>query len=174
MTQVLVPAIAAAAVVVLIGVLVAMSDWGGPAKPSGKAGKVNAVPAEQMNDAGMADGLPPLDDPAWKVRPDDMRIWDVKEGEGDECPKGATVTIHYTGWLLDGTVFDSSRKKGPPAEFPLGNLVKGWQEGIPGMKPGGIRRLKIPHEMAYGEQGRPGSIPPRATLVFEIKLLEWK
>lgn len=172
MMQVLVPAIAAAAVVVLIGVLVAMSDWGG-AKPTGKGGKKSGVSTEQVNDEGMVDDLPSLEDPAWKTRPDGMRVWDVKEGEGDECPKGAVVTIHYTGWLLDGSSFDGSRKKGAPAEFPLADLVAGWQEGIPGMKPGGIRRLKIPYQMAYGERGRPG-IPPRSNLVFEIKLLAWK
>ena len=103
-----------------------------------------------------------------------MKVWDVKEGEGAACPAGAEVTIHYTGWLTDGTKFDSSRDRGEPATFPLGDLVKGWQEGIPGMKPGGIRRLSIPSEMGYGAGGRPPKIPGGATLIFEIKLIAFK
>jgi FKBP-type peptidyl-prolyl cis-trans isomerase len=101
-----------------------------------------------------------------------MKVWDVKEGEGEPCKPFATVTIHYTGWTLDGKEFDSSRKRGQPTTFPLEELIKGWQKGIPGMKPGGIRRLMIPHQWAYGETGRPkGGIPPKATLVFEVKYL---
>ena len=90
---------------------------------------------------------------------------------GSLFKKGATIKIHYTGWLLDGTVFDSSKKRGQPIEFPLNNLIKGWQEGVPGMKIGGIRLLEIPYQLAYGERGSPGSIPPKATLVFEIEAL---
>jgi FKBP-type peptidyl-prolyl cis-trans isomerase len=171
MVQVLVPALAAAGVVVLIGVLVAMSDWGAAAKSTAK-GKQTSSGSD--DDAGMSDAIPPLDAPDWKTLPSGIRTWDVKEGEGDPCPPGATVTIHYTGWLTDGTVFDNSRDKGAPTTFGLGSLISGWQEGIPGMKPGGIRRLEIPYKYAYGESGRPPKIPPKATLVFEIKLLSWK
>ncbi|WP_390699376.1 FKBP-type peptidyl-prolyl cis-trans isomerase [Gemmata massiliana] len=104
-----------------------------------------------------------------------MEIWDVKEGKGDAVKEGATVVIHYTGWLTDdgATKFDSSVDRGEKAEFPLDNLIKGWQEGIPGMKPGGVRRLKIPSDLAYGPKGR-GKIPGGATLVFEIELFESK
>jgi peptidylprolyl isomerase len=170
MVQVLVPALAAAGVVVLIGVLVAMSDWGGPAKATGKA-KGNVAASD--DDSGMSDSIPPLDDEGWKNLPSGVRFKDVKEGEGEPCREGAYVTIHYTGWLLNGSEFDSSRKTGEPRSWPLTELVPGWQKGIPGMKPGGIRRLEIPHQLAYGEQGRPG-IPPRSTLVFEIKMVAWK
>jgi FKBP-type peptidyl-prolyl cis-trans isomerase len=117
---------------------------------------------------------PALDAKEWKKQKSGIEIWDVKEGKGEAAKADATVVIHYTGWLTDekATEFDSSidRKK---AEFPLEDLIKGWQEGIPGMKPGGIRRLKIPPELAYGEKGR-GKIPGNATLVFEIELFEVK
>ena len=117
--------------------------------------------------------LPPLDSKEWKKQASGLEIWDVKEGKGDEVKKGETVTIHYTGWTLDGEIFDSSRKRGTKATFPLPNLIKGWQEGIPGMKAGGVRRLKIPGNLAYGEKGGAGGkIPPNATLVFEIELFE--
>lgn len=119
----------------------------------------------------MAFELPQLDHPDWQTWPNGMRVWDVKVGDGAEIKKGATIKIHYTGWLLDGTVFDSSKKRGQPIEFPLSNLIKGWQEGVPGMKIGGIRLLEIPYQLAYGERGSPGSIPPKATLVFEIEAL---
>ncbi|MFO0800415.1 MAG: FKBP-type peptidyl-prolyl cis-trans isomerase [Gemmataceae bacterium] len=120
--------------------------------------------------------LPPRPDlkaKDWKKLPSGLEVWDAKVGAGDEAPKGATVKIHYTGWLTDAgaTVFDSSLKRGEAAEFPLGSLIKGWQEGIPGMKVGGVRRLKIPYALAYGERGRPPVIPEKATLVFEIELL---
>ena len=131
------------------------------------------VPArgDESEKKGEAFKPPPLDAKEWKKQDSGLQIWDVTEGKGEAVKPGATVTIHYTGWLTDGTVFDSSKKRGEPATFPLGNLIKGWQEGIPGMKPGGTRRLMIPYEMAYGEQGRPPVIPPKATLVFEIELL---
>lgn len=102
-----------------------------------------------------------------------VRIEDIVEGQGDACPKNATITIHYTGMLLSGKVFDSSLP-GQPVTFPLRRLIQGWQEGIPGMKVGGKRRLTIPWRMAYGEAGAPPDIPPRADLVFEIELFEFR
>ncbi|WP_407936139.1 FKBP-type peptidyl-prolyl cis-trans isomerase [Gemmata algarum] len=100
-------------------------------------------------------------------------MWDVKEGKGDAVKAGATVTIHYTGWLTDdkATVFDSSVTRGEKVTFSLDDLIKGWQEGIPGMKPGGVRRLKIPAELGYGVRAR-GKIPANSVLVFEIELFE--
>ena len=88
-----------------------------------------------------------------------------------ERPHGATVKVHYRGTLEDGTQFDSSYDRGEPITFPLGNLIQGWQIGIPGMKVGGKRRLEIPYSLGYGERGAPPSIPPRANLVFDIELL---
>jgi len=116
---------------------------------------------------------PPLDSKEWKKQKSGIEIWDAKEGKGEAVKPGATVVIHYTGWLTDdaATKFDSSHDRDKKAKFPLGDLIKGWQEGIPGMKPGGVRRLKIPSDLAYGDNGR-GKIPGKATLVFEIELFE--
>ncbi|HEX8877983.1 MAG TPA: FKBP-type peptidyl-prolyl cis-trans isomerase [Phycisphaerales bacterium] len=98
-------------------------------------------------------------------------VEDLKLGEGSECKPGATVTINYHGTLKDGgTMFDTTRGK-QPATFPLNRLIKGWQQGVPGMKPGGIRRLTIPYAQAYGENGRPPVIPAKADLVFIIELI---
>jgi FKBP-type peptidyl-prolyl cis-trans isomerase FkpA len=101
-----------------------------------------------------------------------VSYWDIKVGTGAIASKGQTVTVHYTGWFTDGKKFDSSVDSGTPATFPLvdGGLIKGWIEGVPGMRVGGKRQLRIPPEAAYGSNGRPG-IPPNATLVFDIELL---
>lgn len=101
----------------------------------------------------------------------ELIIEDTVVGDGAECPPNATVKVHYKGMLMDGTVFDSSYDRGESINFPLNNLIQGWQEGIPGMKIGGKRKLTIPYAKAYGERGAPGAIPPRADLVFEIELL---
>lgn len=101
----------------------------------------------------------------------EMQIEDLEVGSGDECPSGATVEVHYAGTLMDGTKFDSSYDRGESITFPLGNLIQGWQEGIPGMKVGGKRKLTIPFAKAYGERGVPGAIPPKADLIFQIELL---
>ncbi|HYE03797.1 MAG TPA: FKBP-type peptidyl-prolyl cis-trans isomerase [Phycisphaerales bacterium] len=82
-----------------------------------------------------------------------------------------TVKVHYRGSLLTGAEFDSSYSRGQPIEFPLGQLIQGWQEGIPGMRVGGKRRLTIPYQLGYGERGHPPRIPPKSELIFEIELL---
>ncbi len=105
--------------------------------------------------------------------PGGLIVEDIKVGEGIACPRNATVTIHYTGTLENGTQFDSSRD-GKPATFPLRSLIAGWQEGIPGMKVGGVRKLTIPYQLGYGERGSPPVIPPRAKLIFEIELFGMK
>jgi peptidylprolyl isomerase len=101
---------------------------------------------------------------------DELIIQDIVEGDGAEVQPGATVTAHYVGQLLDGTQFDASWDRGEPSTFPLGQVITGWQEGLPGMKVGGRRLLVIPGDMAYGSAGRPG-IPPDATLVFVIDMV---
>ena len=115
--------------------------------------------------------LPPIDDPAWVAQPSGLELWDVTVGTGKAVEPGATVTCHYTGWLTDGKVFDSSKTRGQTISFSLKQVIQGWQIGIPGMKPGGIRRLLVPSELGYGARGSPPKIPGGATLVFEVKLI---
>jgi FKBP-type peptidyl-prolyl cis-trans isomerase len=124
----------------------------------------------------MADdyALPALDGDGWTTRPDGMKVKDVTAGSGEACPEGATVTVHYTGWLLNGKVFDSSRQRGETISFGLHQVIRGWTVGVPGMKPGGKRLLYIPPEMAYGKRGAGRDIPPDSTLVFEIELMSFK
>ena len=107
-----------------------------------------------------------------------LKIEDVTVGTGDTAAAGSNVTVHYTGWLLEGdrkgAKFDSSRDRGEAFVFPFGrgHVIKGWDEGVAGMKVGGKRNLTIPPEMGYGARGAGGVIPPNATLLFEVELLK--
>ena len=100
-------------------------------------------------------------------------IEDVTEGSGAEATAGQTVSVHYTGWLTDGKKFDSSKDRNYPFDFPLGahHVIAGWDEGVQGMKVGGVRKLTIPPSLGYGARGAGGVIPPNATLVFEVELV---
>ena len=102
-----------------------------------------------------------------------LQIENLKPGTGAEAVEGKTVSVHYVGTLTDGSKFDSSRDRGQPFDFRLGagQVIRGWDQGVAGMKVGEVRKLTIPHELAYGDRGYPPVIPPRATLVFEVELL---
>ena len=106
--------------------------------------------------------------------PSGLRYEELAVGEGAEATgRGQTVKVHYTGWLENGTKFDSSVDRGQPFDFPLGvgMVIKGWDEGVVGMRVGGRRKLTIPSDLGYGARGAGGVIPPNATLVFEVELL---
>ena len=108
--------------------------------------------------------------------PGDLQIEDLVVGTGAEAQIGNTLSVHYKGTLLNGTMFDSSYNRGTPFQFPLGmgRVIQGWDQGVKGMKVGGKRKLVIPPDLAYGTAGVPGAIPPNSTLVFEVELLDVK
>ena len=103
----------------------------------------------------------------------ELIIEDLTVGEGATAAAGQSVLVHYTGWLTDGTKFDSSLDRGEPFEFNLGRgqVIAGWDQGVAGMQIGGKRKLTIPPELGYGSRGAGGVIPPNATLVFDVELL---
>lgn len=112
--------------------------------------------------------------------PSGLRYVDVKTGSGATAKAGQTAVVHYTGWLYEGgkkgAKFDSSRDRGQPFAFPLGagRVIRGWDEGVAGMKVGGQRTLIIPPELGYGARGAGGVIPPNATLIFDVELVDLK
>jgi hypothetical protein len=107
------------------------------------------------------------------VTPSGLKIQDLTIGDGASPKPGQTVTVHYIGWLEDGTEFNNSHKPAPgrPAQFRMGQLIKGWDEGLSTMRVGGKRILYVPSNLAYGPKGSPPNIPPNANLKFEIELL---
>lgn len=104
----------------------------------------------------------------------DLKVEELKTGEGTVAEPGKTVSVHYTGTLTNGTKFDSSLDRGQPFSFVLGagNVIKGWDQGVANMKVGGKRKLTIPPQLAYGDQGAGDIIPPGSTLIFEVELLD--
>jgi len=103
-----------------------------------------------------------------------LQYWDIVVGTGATAVPGKPVSVHYTGWLTTGEKFDSSLDRGKPFVFPLGEgqVIPGWDEGVAGMKAGGKRQLRIPPSLGYGDSGAGGVIPPKATLIFDVELLE--
>jgi FKBP-type peptidyl-prolyl cis-trans isomerase len=139
---------------------------------------IPAAHAQTTAPPASAQGVSKLD-----ATPNDLQKIDVKQGNGIEATPGKVVVVHYTGWLYDpakpdnkGAKFDSSRDRGQPFDFPLGGgrVIKGWDQGVAGMKTGGQRTLIIPPDLGYGARGAGGVIPPNATLVFDVELIEVK
>lgn len=155
-------------IVLALTLVSALALVGCAAKP---AANTETVPAsEQPQAETTTSALPQVSSEDVK----ELKIEDKKVGSGAAAKSGDNVTVEYTGWLTDGTEFDSSKKAGVSFTFPLGagQVIKGWDEGVVGMKVGGVRKLTIPSSMGYGEQGAGGVIPPNATLIFEVKLLK--
>jgi FKBP-type peptidyl-prolyl cis-trans isomerase FkpA len=141
------------------------------------AGLVACGDKTGSKDAGVQGGFSAalkVDTAAMTKTPSGLRYQDEAVGEGKEAAAGRTVSVHYTGWLPNGEKFDSSRDRNQPFQFSLGagQVIAGWDEGVAGMKVGGKRRLVIPPELGYGTAGAPPDIPPGATLVFEVELLD--
>ncbi|REJ81487.1 MAG: FKBP-type peptidyl-prolyl cis-trans isomerase [Acidobacteria bacterium] len=135
-------------------------------------GTAISTAAAQEGGDGAASGKA-AEDAVWQELKRGLQYLDVRVGEGDEARRGDDVTMHYTGWLPDGTEFDSSRSQNRTLVFRLGEgqVIRGWDLGVPGMRVGGVRRLRIPAKLAYGRRGVPGRIPPDTDLEFEIELL---
>lgn len=145
----------------------------------------STAPAAIAEKTATAPSAPPkaTDAAATTANPTSLVKTDVKEGTGAEATAGKVVSVHYTGWLYDaaaadkhGQKFDSSRDRGQPFDFPLGGgrVIQGWDQGVQGMKVGGQRTLIIPADLGYGAAGAGGVIPPNATLIFDVELLDVK
>ena len=132
------------------------------------------APESNQADASALGGAMSADKP--QITASGLRITDLEVGTGAEASSGQTVVVHYRGTLEDGSQFDASYDRGTPFSFPLGagRVIKGWDEGVQGMKVGGKRKLVIPPDLGYGARGAGGVIPPNATLIFEVELLEVK
>ncbi len=157
-----------AALLVSVALLSAGLIVGCSAQPEATAPQEGAQPAPQATPEPTAPGA--TEDVT------ELKIEDTVVGKGPEAKAGDTVSVHYSGFLTDGSPFDSSLASGQPFEFQLGagDVIPGWDQGVAGMKVGGKRKLTIPPDLAYGAAGAGGVIPPNATLVFDVELLEIK
>jgi peptidylprolyl isomerase len=137
---------------------------------------LTACGSSDDNSGAAAGGDFKVDSAALTKTASGLQYQDVTVGNGAEARDGQLAVVHYTGWLTDGTKFDSSRDGGQPFSFPIGagQVIPGWDEGVAGMKIGGRRKLVIPPNLGYGDMGSPPVIPPGATLVFDVELLDLK
>lgn len=148
---------------ILFILLICMSSCGDPdapnPEPPDRRAAITSAETDAANSVELAPGL---------------FASDIKVGTGKSAKKGSVVKVHATGRLKSGKVFWSSYTKGLPIDFPLqgGLVIDGWVLGVPGMREGGHRRLTIPHHLAYGEKGSPGTIPPKSDLIFDIELIK--
>jgi FKBP-type peptidyl-prolyl cis-trans isomerase FkpA len=142
--------------------------------PSHRANPSGAQPAAQPSQPGDSQESLPAASKDNAGKPGGLIVTDEVVGTGPSAKSGDRVTVHYTGWLLDGTKFDSSRDQNRPFSFSLGagNVIPGWDQGVAGMKVGGKRKLTIPPDLGYGAHGAGGVIPPNATLKFDVELLK--
>ncbi len=156
-----------------LALIMAVFGSGGDEEPPAAA-----LPSPTAPPTGVGEDLgPPLVPGEPTLSDSGLGIIDIEIGTGETPAPGQTLVVHYTGWVSeDGTKFDSSLDRGTPFEFPLGagQVIAGWDEGLATMKVGGKRRLLIPAELAYGEQGRPPTIPPGSELTFDVELVEIK
>jgi len=154
------------AVIASLVLIVACGGNGNEEKTTAPSVTANATAAQTGG------GPPPVSSQP-TVTASGLKIIEIKVGTGDEAQKGQTVSVHYTGWLADGTKFDSSLDRGQPLSFVLGagQMIPGFDEGVAGMKVGGERRLILPPGLAYGAQGRPPKIPANSELTFDVQLV---
>lgn len=169
----LLPRLALSAVLALTGCAAATAPAGKPAATPPPPASGPAGTTAPAGSPALAEPVAPAA-PAMVTLPSGLQYQDLRVGDGNIAETGLTVLVHYNGWLTNGRKFDSSVDRGQPYQFKLGagRVIRGWDEGIPGMRIGGRRKLIVPASLGFGAQGSGSTIPPNATLVFEIDLLD--